>query len=386
MKLAFITHNYPLDKYERSNAGIFVSDLAENLAGKDCFILVFVLNADVEKKETSFNGRLVVYYLGKGSLKKSLGKAKPYNVLDIIKIFKLFTTGKQSIIAVLKNQKIDFCIAFWAIPSGIVAYQACRELNVPFAIWALGSDIYIYKRYPIIGSLISKAINNSSLLFADGINLSKTVSKISNKMCIFLPSSTNFKVNYRKDILLEKEKINFVFLGRMEKVKGPDILLLSLSKLSRNSNFHAYFLGGGSLLDKLIDMSIKYGLNKKITFLGNINDKKLIYSYLEKSDFLIIPSRSDSIPLVLQEGAKAGIPVIVSNVGDMSDIVKTYKIGYVFQKENIKELALILEKLLKNRKNTKHIFKKNLVVFAKQFDINKISDSLIREIKKFKKK
>ncbi|MDO8658382.1 MAG: glycosyltransferase [Candidatus Levybacteria bacterium] len=376
MNIAFITHNYPLNKEERSNAGIFVADIAINLVKNGHSIIVFVLNADVTKKEVKCDGKLIEYFMGRGSFKKSLGEIKFYNFIDILKIITLFNLNAKSIEQILMENAVDFCLAFWAIPSGIIAYQISKKINVPYGIWALGSDIYIYAKYPIIGNIINKAIRAADLLLADGKNLAETVSNISKKKCVFMPSTTEFSASKMKVIKMNKQDMNFIFLGRMEKIKGPDILLSSISKLPKDKNYHIYFLGGGRLLDTLRKKVVQYGLERRVSFLGNVNDKNIVWSYLSNGDYLVIPSRSDSIPLVLAEGAKAGIPVIVSSVGDMPFLVKKYGIGHIFPSGDIQKLSDIVKMVIKKGKGQGELFKSNLKVFSEEFDINKIGHTL----------
>lgn len=380
MKIAFITHNYPLSSKERGNAGIFVSDIAQELAERGHNIQVFVVNASVTKTTACLDGRLKVHFLGKGSLKKSLGEVKFYNIFDLVRLYGLFMQSKNDIIDILKRNQIDLCLAFWAIPSGILAYQIKKALGVPYGIWALGSDIYVYQKLPIVGYLIKKAVDNADILLADGIDLANKITKFSNKICAFLPSATSFGNIKKIKVAIDKRLVNFIFLGRLEKVKGPDILLSSLSMLPKEINYHVYFLGGGVLLEKLILKSVEYGLKEKVSFMGNVDDKRIIFAYLAKSDLLIIPSRSDSIPLTLTEGAKAGIPVIVSDAGDMHFLVKKYKIGYTFPSGDIKTLSAMLGAFIKNGKNKRKIFADNLKVFAKDFNVSQIASNLIKNI------
>lgn len=384
MKIAFITHNYPLSSKERGNAGIFVSDMAQELAERGHSIQIFVVNASVAKTTVCLDGRLKIYFLSKGSLRKSLGEVKFYNIFDLIKLCILFIQSKNDIEAIIKKDPVDLCLAFWAIPAGILAYQINRALKVPYGIWALGSDIYIYQKLPIVGYWIKKSVDNSNFLLADGIDLANKITKFSNKICTFLPSATAFRNIKRIKVAIDERLVNFIFLGRLEKVKGPDILLSSLSALPKQMNYHAYFLGGGVLLEKLIQKSVEYGLRGKVSFLGNVDDKNIIFSYLAKSDLLVIPSRSDSIPLTLTEGAKAGIPVIVSDAGDMPKLVKKYKIGYTFPSGDIKKLSAMLETFVKNGKDKRKSFKNNLKVFAKDFNVSQIAANLIKKIELFK--
>ncbi|MDO8621175.1 MAG: glycosyltransferase [Candidatus Levybacteria bacterium] len=380
MRIAFITHNYPLSSKERGNAGIFVSDMAREFAERGHNIQVFVVNASVTKTTVCLDGRLKIHFLGKGSLRKSLGEVKFYDIFDLIRLCILFIQSKNDIEAIVKKNPVDLCLAFWAIPAGILAYQIKKSLKVPYGIWALGSDIYVYQKLPIVGYLIKKSVDNSNFLLADGIDLANKITKFSNKICAFLPSATSFGNIKKIKVSIDERLVNFIFLGRLEKVKGPDILLSSLAMLPKEINYHVYFLGGGVLLERLIQKSVEYGLREKVSFLGNVDDKNIIFSYLAKSDLLVIPSRSDSIPLTLTEGAKAGIPVIVSDAGDMHFLVKKYKIGYTFPAGDIKNLSATLEAFIKNGKNKRKSFENNLNVFAKDFNVSQIASNLIKNI------
>ena len=380
MRIAFITHNYPLSSKERSNAGIFVSDMAQELAEKGHNVQVFVVNASVTKTTVCLDGRLKIHFLGKGSLNKSLGEVKFYNIFDLVRLYRLFMQSKNDIVDILKRNQVDLCLAFWAIPSGILVYQINKTLKVPYGIWALGSDIYVYQKLPIVGYLIKKSIDNAKILLADCIDLANKITKFSNKICAFLPSATSFGNIKKIKVAIDKRLVNFIFLGRLEKVKGPDIFLSSLSMLPKDINYHVYFLGGGVLLEKLTLKSVEYGLKEKVSFIGNVDDKRIIFAYLAKSDLLVIPSRSDSIPLTLTEGAKAGIPVLVSDAGDMHVLVKKYKIGYTFPSGDIRELSAILEAFIKNGKNKRKSFENNLNVFAKDFNVSQIASNLIKNI------
>ena len=63
------------------------------------------------------------------------------------------------------------------------------------------------------------------------------------------------------------------------------------------------------------------------------------------ADCIVIPSISESIPLVLSEGVNANKPLIVTNVGDMGYLAEKYKLGYVVEKENYNDLAEALIKM-----------------------------------------
>ncbi len=79
-------------------------------------------------------------------------------------------------------------------------------------------------------------------------------------------------------------------------------------------------------------------LNHKVKFTGKISDDHLFELY-SQTDCVVIPSRSESIPVVLSEALQFNKPMIVTDVGDMGMLGRRYGIARVVEKENIDALA-----------------------------------------------
>lgn len=376
MRIGIITHNYPASKNDRQNAGIFVYDMAHAL--QKLGHQVFVLCPKAGQKEEKDIVKVIRFnWMGKGT---KLGSFNPWNPKDILLFFNVFFSGFGAAENFVEKNNIDFVISMWAIPAGIFALWANLRKKVPYTIWALGSDIYIFARYPLIGSIVKLALRTASFLIADGIDLAKQTSKIAGKKCDFLPSASNLSHAFGKSAS-KKGPIRFIFLGRMEPVKGPDILIESICKL-KDLDFQLHCLGDGSLLSILKKQVEEKGLNKKVIFYGNVSDPKIISGKLSSSDWVVIPSRSDSIPLVFSESMKAGTPLIVAEVGDMVSLVEKYKVGLSFPKENKQKLANILRKVITEGRGYVKIYQKNTKKAAEIFDVNFSAKELILMIEK----
>lgn len=375
MRIGIITHNYPASRSDRQNAGIFVYDMAHALEkqGHKIFVLCPKTGQKEEKDSvvvTRFN------WMGKGT---KLGRFNPFNPRDILLFFNVFFSGFRAAENFVEKNNIDFVISMWAIPAGIFALWANLRKKVPYAIWALGSDIYIFARYPIIGSIVKLALRKASFLIADGIDLAKQTAKIASRNCQFLPSASNLSYSVSKKI--KNGPVKFIFLGRMEPVKGPDILIDAISRL-KDLNFQLYYLGDGSLLPMLKRQVEEMGFSKKVIFYGNVNDPEVIFEKLSSSDWVVIPSRSDSIPLVFSESMKAGTPLVVAEVGDMTELVDKYKVGFSFPKENVNRLVDILKRIILEDRNKYQTCRDNTKNAAEIFDINFSAKELMLMIKK----
>jgi len=176
--------------------------------------------------------------------------------------------------------------------------------------------------------------------------LKNKVEAIISKECTFLPAVT--KVLGSRIVRKGPNGIvKFLYVGRLERVKGIDILLNALSKVDKKyfGGWKLDVLGGGTLVDNL-KFKIKNLKLENLIKLRGWADEEKVAGFMRTSDCLIIPSRSESLPLVLLEAARFDLPVIASDVGDCSYIIKKYNIGWVFKRGSVYSLTRRLEDFL----------------------------------------
>jgi len=142
-----------------------------------------------------------------------------------------------------------------------------------------------------------------------------------SKFEVIFPGLQSFQVHpkmkARQLLGLEPDKKYFVFVGRLTQIKRPDRLLDIARFLKVNyPDSHMLIAGAGELLATIKGKSDSEGL--PMTFLGWRNDIDLI---LSAADIAILCSDNEGIPLTLIQAAQAGLPIISTDVGSVSDIV-----------------------------------------------------------------
>ena len=142
-----------------------------------------------------------------------------------------------------------------------------------------------------------------------------------SKFEVIFPGLQSFQVHpkmkARQLLGLEPDKKYFVFVGRLTQIKRPDRLLDIARFLKLNyPDTHILIAGAGELLATIKNESDTQGL--PMTFLGWRNDIDLI---LSAADIAILCSDNEGIPLTLIQAAQAGLPIISTDVGSVSDIV-----------------------------------------------------------------
>ena len=144
----------------------------------------------------------------------------------------------------------------------------------------------------------------------------------------------------RKGLGLEEKVTYVLFVGRMTAIKRPDRLLDSIKDLvGRKVDIQVLAAGDGELLAGLRDQVAEADL--PITFLGWRSD---ISKLIAASDIAILTSDNEAVPLTLIEASMAGLPLVSTNVGSVSDVLIDNLNGYLVDSEPA-ALADALQKL-----------------------------------------
>lgn len=126
------------------------------------------------------------------------------------------------------------------------------------------------------------------------------------------------KAQAQTELGLDPEKLYVVFVGRLTQIKRPDRLVEIAAELKRDCpNVHLLVAGAGELFDTTKNTAQLQEL--PMTFYGWRND---IARILCASDIAVLCSDNEGIPLTLIQAAQAGLPIVSTDVGSVSDIVK----------------------------------------------------------------
>lgn len=107
--------------------------------------------------------------------------------------------------------------------------------------------------------------------------------------------------------------------GRLEAVKGQEILIKAFSQLPENT--HLALAGCGSQRDLLEAQVRTLGLEERVSFLGLVNDMPSFYQSL---DLFCLPSLHEGFPLSTLEAQACGVPCIASDVGAVKETLCPY--------------------------------------------------------------
>ncbi len=117
-----------------------------------------------------------------------------------------------------------------------------------------------------------------------------------------------------------------VFVGRIQPLKGPDVLIRAAARLRRESpevgqRMRVAVLGGasGTGLDHPEgprELAISLGIGDQVDFLPPV-DRPTLAQWYRAADLVVVPSRSESFGLVAIEALACGTPVVAADVGGL---------------------------------------------------------------------
>lgn len=332
-KICLITNRYPA--HPDDVASPFVRDFHQGLKEKGAEVSIFTPWYDSGGSECSKD---VVRFQWRGGT-RVVGALNPFNPREARQILSFLRDGRRQLLEHLERAKPDCCLALWALPSGWLARQARRELGIPYSVWCLGSDIYVWAKRPLLRGITRRVLRGAEHLFADGFDLKERVEKLSGKNCHFLPSMRRLPQVPDEEVGLDPVKLNLLYLGRWEKKKGIDDLLEAVNRVKdKLPSLRLHLLGWGGFETEMRGLIAELGLSHQVKMVGRVSTQ-LVAGYLRAADCVIIPSKSDSIPLVFSEALQMGTPLIVTDVGDMGHLTRKFGLGKVVLPGNAKSLA-----------------------------------------------
>jgi glycosyltransferase involved in cell wall biosynthesis len=138
-----------------------------------------------------------------------------------------------------------------------------------------------------------------------------------------------------------------VYLGRLVKHKHPEDLIQALSLLNPELNWTARIAGEGELLADLQTLSRRLALEKKVEFMGRIDDDEKT-KLLASSSCLVLPSMAEGWGVVLAEAAAVGTPSIAYDVPGVREQAGLIGSIILVKPRFISSLATSIGKLLES--------------------------------------
>ena len=154
----------------------------------------------------------------------------------------------------------------------------------------------------------------------------------------------------RHELGIEEENI-ILYVGRIEPLKGIDILIRAIPLLECANNLRVMVVGGNpggdTEMERLKTIAEDLGIRDSVTFTGPVPQDRLP-AYYSAADIYVLPSHAESFGLAALEAMACGTPVVVSRVGGLKTFVDSAETGYLVPWRCPEAFAQRLDMLLAN--------------------------------------
>lgn len=324
MKIALFTTSFPSNSSTVVNAGVCVRDFAAVLTelGHEVEVLTPYKHGarhDFEHKSTTF-----FRWLGS---EDSVAHIELQSPLGALQLASIVLAGSVAALRLVRRFRPDHVLCFWVFPCGLWARIASASTRTPYSLWALGSDIWALGKLPGMPRVLRALASRAAHRYADGLILAQDFARIAGLDVQFLATS---RVLEAPKGVEQGSGGYFLYLGRYHTNKGIDLLIEALgvvrSRLPRDFRLRAH--GFGPLESKVRARVAQLGL-RDIVEINPPIDAHEMPIVLRRARGLIVPSRIESIPLVFSDALQMQVPLLVTDVGDMGQLVRRHGGGVV---------------------------------------------------------
>ena len=159
----------------------------------------------------------------------------------------------------------------------------------------------------------------------------------------------------RQKLGLNGEKV-LLYVGRIEPLKGLELLLHTAAQLQTFEQIRVLVVGGGvgrdQEIDRLRELAKSLNVDKVFDFIGRVDQQDLPL-YYNAADVCVVPSFYESFGLAALESMACGTPVVATRAGGLSTIIQHGRTGYLKAWRCPEAFASSLEMIISSR-NLQH--------------------------------
>jgi len=338
--------------------------LCEGLAGRGYEVIVFSPSRELAKTEETLNKVKYIfipadYYLFLLSMfrrnnwiKRSL---EVFEKMHWEKRFDLVLSQSTAGVGIIRNKKrLDVKVITIAHGSALSEYKTYLNnmSSVKDLYWVVRNTQYFIRQYfgrqreciLHANKVVAVSLVVKSSLIDETFSIPKRIEVIYNGI--------DPKVYGLKPKEKSGKGIDLIYVGRVDKSKGV-LSFVDILKKVETENVKLHILGDGPDLQKLRRMAKREGLEKEMLFYGRVSQDEVVKKLCESDIFLFPSLRVEGFPMTIVEAMFAGLPVVASNIGGISDAVEDEKTGFLVNPSDIygfaaKVIKLIEDKSLRN--------------------------------------
>ncbi len=245
-----------------------------------------------------------------------------------------------SILSLALRKRINRLVGVYFLPFGILVGVVGILTKTPYILILPGSDLkWILEKRKFLFIL-----HRSTKIAVRGSNSLHKLKELGISTEKIFTLHNYFDLSEIDKTNIAQKTWDVVFIGHFRKLKRLNILL-DVIEIIKGSypNIKGVLVGNGDETNYIKQLIKDKQLEKNIELTGYKSDIKF---YLNKSKIFLLTSESEGLPMVLVEAMSQGVPVVVSDINDISNIVQHDYNGFLVKSLESEEYATYMKKLM----------------------------------------
>ncbi len=267
--------------------------------------------------------------------------------LSISKVYYFLALPK--LLSVISRFKPNILHVHYASSYGLMGVLSGYH---PLIISIWGADVYNFPKSNLNRRFLEFTLNRADAITSTSQVMAKEASKYTKNLIEVIPFGVDLHF-FKPFKLHEKSKDGSIVIGTVKSLEekyGIDLLIKAFSILKLkypNRNLRLTIVGGGSKEESLKKLARDLRVFDYINFTGPVNHSE-IPKYLNTFDVFVALSRdvSESFGGAVVEAMACALPVVVSNIGGLPEVVEDGVTGFVVPSEDPDSAARAIERIL----------------------------------------
>lgn len=257
-------------------------------------------------------------------------------IMPLGEIYRIFFA-----IYILLTKKVDLIIGIHLVMHGYYAFILGKLFNKKYLLLFIENALTHKSTW-----FFQKIINGACMNGVRGSKAQKYFISLGvNKERIFNPPN-EFTIPTYEMSPVKDRKYDVIYIGYLIKRKDLELWVEIIEKVKTTiPNVKAVIVGSGPYTYKINGLIESKELKNNIDMVG---EQKDVLEYISQSRLHLLVSYSEGLPMATVECMALGLPVVLTNVGELEDLITNDFNGYLINSRDATEFSSAVVKILKD--------------------------------------